>query len=300
MGNPTVTTLDSVARGTANLSGTQTGNMLIEIEPGFYLGRTDMAIGNGMTYGSQTFPFAAMSVLLEGRITTHDAGMEELEPNAMLAIANSEERELLSSFHGAERLRNVEVFVTPDWFGNSSRFHEGPEFDHLREAMRRPMKSQRRMMDPRIRTVAEMTLKAHSNGPLAAMRLEAWALDLLAELIMSFQEPTRPLPLSPVDRDRIQAVHDLLETRPETAGSLGELARQHGVSASKLKRDFFIAYQTCVGGFANTQRLLLGKRLLEEGMSVSQVAYRIGYSHPANFSAAFKRHFGLTPRDVRR
>jgi AraC-like DNA-binding protein len=33
---------------------------------------------------------------------------------------------------------------------------------------------------------------------------------------------------------------------------------------------------------------------------VSQVAYRIGYSHPANFSAAFKRHFGLTPRDVRR
>ena len=33
---------------------------------------------------------------------------------------------------------------------------------------------------------------------------------------------------------------------------------------------------------------------------VAQVAYAVGYDYPANFTAAFKRHFGELPRSWKR
>lgn len=292
--------LDDIAGGRVDFTAPHMGNSLVEIEEGFFLGCTDMPLQNGISYASETFPFAALSVLLEGKISPHAEEMDELHPNAMLAIANNERRSLVSTFHGSERLRNVEVFVTPDWFETSGRFRDGSEFDRLREAMQNPLRSRRGILDPRLRQVAENVLAIRSGGAMTALRMEAWALDLLAELAGSFSAPRKPERLSPLDRDRMYAIRQFLETHPQKVGTLGNLAAEYGVSASKLKRDFFLAFQTCIGGFVNEQRLSTGKRLLEEGISVSQVAYRVGYSHPANFSAAFKRRFGISPRDVRR
>lgn len=300
MAHPGVISLEDIAARRIGLTAGHIGNNLVMIAPGFFLGRTDMALENGISYGAETFPFAAMSILLEGRISPHGAGMEELLPDATVAIANNERRELRSTFHGAERLRNVEVFVTPEWFETSRHASADADFDHVREAMLRPMRGKQNILDQRLRGVAEMVLAAQGTGALAALRLEAWSLDLLAELVSSFRAPQKQIPLSSTDRERIHSVRQQLEAAPEASCSISELARQYGVSASKLKRDFFIAFETCVGSFANTQRLVLGKKLLEEGISVSQVAYRVGYSHPANFSAAFKRHFGVSPRDIRR
>lgn len=300
MAHPGVISMEDIAARRIGLTAGHIGNNLVMIAPGFFLGRTDMALENGISYGAETFPFAAMSILLEGRISPHGAGMEELLPDATVAIANNERRELRSTFHGAERLRNVEVFVTPEWFETSRHASADADFDHVREAMLRPMRGKQNILDQRLRGVAEMVLATQGTGALAALRLEAWSLDLLAELVSSFRAPQKQIPLSSTDRERIHSVRQQLEAAPEASGSISELARQYGVSASKLKRDFFIAFETCVGSFANTQRLVLGKKLLEEGISVSQVAYRVGYSHPANFSAAFKRHFGVSPRDIRR
>ncbi|MDF3852258.1 helix-turn-helix domain-containing protein, partial [Achromobacter denitrificans] len=38
--------------------------------------------------------------------------------------------------------------------------------------------------------------------------------------------------------------------------------------------------------------------LLETGCQVAQAAYRVGYRHPANFSAAFTRFHGRAPKSV--
>ena len=36
-----------------------------------------------------------------------------------------------------------------------------------------------------------------------------------------------------------------------------------------------------------------------DGISVAEAAYDAGYSSPANFSTAFKRMFGLSPREAK-
>jgi AraC-like DNA-binding protein len=44
------------------------------------------------------------------------------------------------------------------------------------------------------------------------------------------------------------------------------------------------------------ERMTAASRLLATGHSVKVVAAQLGYTQPANFSRAFKRHHGRTPR----
>jgi AraC-like DNA-binding protein len=42
------------------------------------------------------------------------------------------------------------------------------------------------------------------------------------------------------------------------------------------------------------------RRMLEHGIdSVNDVAFKIGYTNPSHFIAAFKKRFGITPRKYR-
>jgi len=38
----------------------------------------------------------------------------------------------------------------------------------------------------------------------------------------------------------------------------------------------------------------------ERSLSVAQVADAVGYRHQTSFATAFRRHFGMRPKDVRR
>jgi len=52
--------------------------------------------------------------------------------------------------------------------------------------------------------------------------------------------------------------------------------------------------------YQRARRLLQARQALErEGISVNEAAWRAGYNSPANFATAFKRQFGISPRQVR-
>ncbi|MEW5421226.1 helix-turn-helix domain-containing protein [Amorphus sp. 3PC139-8] len=289
--------LEDVAVGSAAVAGEE---RLIEIQPNFYLALTDIPIDEEQSRFGEPSAFAAISILLQGHVGTNVPGMEELRPDSMLLTSHNGVGEFSSHLYGATRLRNVEVFVTPDWFeGSVGTLSGDPAFEALHDSMNRPAFHSSRPLPTRFRELASNALTPIGTGGVAAMRLEAMALDLLATLAESAFEPEQIDPLPRRDRYRIRAVREAIETRPAEIASLAALSAEFGVSPSKLKRDFFLAFSTCVGGFINEQKLLHGHRLLEQGMSVSQTAYALGYAHPGNFSTAFKRHFGVSPREIR-
>ncbi|MGO4841747.1 hypothetical protein AB4144_56745, partial [Rhizobiaceae sp. 2RAB30] len=111
----------------------------------------------------------------------------------------------------------------------------------MQAAMGKPLRHTRLPLDGRLRDVALSLLAPTGSGAVAALRIEARALDLLAELASSFQRSGERMPLSPRDRDRMFALRERIEGDPGSIGSLNQLAATHGVSASKLKRDFFLA-----------------------------------------------------------
>jgi AraC-like DNA-binding protein len=83
--------------------------------------------------------------------------------------------------------------------------------------------------------------------------------------------------------------------------SVPELARRVGVNRFRLGAVFKQEFGEQVADFVRRQRLELSAELVRGStLQVREIALRVGYQHHSTFTAAFKRHFGATPKRVRR
>lgn len=84
-------------------------------------------------------------------------------------------------------------------------------------------------------------------------------------------------------------------------GGLEELARELGVSSRHLRRAVAREYGVAPVQLAQTQRLLLAKRLLTDTpLKVADVAYASGFSSLRRFNHLFRTRYRLSPSQLRR
>jgi AraC-like DNA-binding protein len=78
------------------------------------------------------------------------------------------------------------------------------------------------------------------------------------------------------------------------------LARAAGTNEGKLSRAFRAAYGMTIFEYVRRRRMDEGRRLLRASdRSVTEIAFDVGYEYPCNVAVAFKRHFGVSPRQDR-
>ncbi len=83
--------------------------------------------------------------------------------------------------------------------------------------------------------------------------------------------------------------------------SLATLAERLGITSRHLRRVFQQEYGVSPVAFAQTQRLLLAKRLLTDTrLPVAEVAYAAGFASLRRFNALFDERYGLAPTALRR
>lgn len=83
--------------------------------------------------------------------------------------------------------------------------------------------------------------------------------------------------------------------------SVGELAREMGMSVSQLSRKLTALIDQTPGRVMRAVRLERAAALVAAGAgNLSEIAYRVGFADQAHFSRSFKRHFGVTPSEYRR
>ena len=84
------------------------------------------------------------------------------------------------------------------------------------------------------------------------------------------------------------------------AAGVGELAASLGVSDRHLRRVTAAELGVSPVELAQTQRLLLAKRLLRDTpLSLTEIAFASGFGSLRRFNALFKSRYGLTPRSLR-
>ena len=94
---------------------------------------------------------------------------------------------------------------------------------------------------------------------------------------------------------------DILTTQLENPSSLLELAQQVGVSDRTLQRGFQELFGTTVFCYLRNLCMEQAEQLLRhQQMRVSAVAPAVGYCHLGHFTEAFKRKFGITPKQCQR
>lgn len=126
----------------------------------------------------------------------------------------------------------------------------------------------------------------------------------VATLVASAVSDVLSCDMSEVGRDhalRVQASAFMTAHLGDESLAPGEIARACGVSVRTLQRAYQDYDRTIAGELRNLRldraRLLLASAL-EDGLSITEIAFRCGFASSAQFSTSFKARFGLSPRDV--
>jgi AraC-like DNA-binding protein len=96
---------------------------------------------------------------------------------------------------------------------------------------------------------------------------------------------------------KIKQAKDIILEQMNQPPSLPELAKMVGLNIKKLKSGFKEVYGLPVFGYLLNYKMELARDLLlEQQFNVSEIAMQLGYSTSSHFIAAFKRKYGITPK----
>ena len=98
-----------------------------------------------------------------------------------------------------------------------------------------------------------------------------------------------------------QSAASMIEDGIAHGNGIDGIAEQLGVSDRHLRRVFEAQFGVAPIAFAQTQRLLLAKRLLTDtNMSATDIAFASGFQSLRRFNALFKERYRLAPSDLRK
>jgi AraC-like DNA-binding protein len=99
---------------------------------------------------------------------------------------------------------------------------------------------------------------------------------------------------------RVRLVVQLLEERWSSNVRVAELATSVGLGPSRLEHLFKQEARISIREFIRERRLRAAAELLEGSVErISVISFRVGFQHVANFNHAFKKRFGVSPREYR-
>ena len=154
---------------------------------------------------------------------------------------------------------------------------------------------------PRIQAIAVEMLSPVIEGKAGQLLLSAHATEILVRTMFALRARADPAPGMDEKRFRLQVVRDLIKSDLRYPWTIAELARHAGLSRRSFNAQFQRICGTSAADYLRTARLEAAREaLVHQGLSVSEAAYRAGYASPANFSTAFRKHFGRVPSSCHR
>ena len=137
---------------------------------------------------------------------------------------------------------------------------------------------------------------ASADTDVVSERLLDWLVTCTVRDVLTAAAPAGTV-TDPDVSAALSAVHE----DPARPWTVEGLARHTGVSRAAFARRFREAVGTSPLSYVREHRLDVAERALitEPDLTVAAVARRVGYANPFSFSAAFRRHRGLTPSEVR-
>ncbi|MCW2307695.1 helix-turn-helix transcriptional regulator [Rhodobium gokarnense] len=199
-------------------------------------------------------------------------------------------------------VRKVSIAITPEWL-EAGAADTGFDLDKIRRFASCHLAWRTWRPSNRAIAMAEQIINPPDQPPvLSGLYLESRVLALVAEAfeqILSVAPGADDARLRPHDRKRLRRVEEWLSAHSEGPVSADRLASEIGSSTNTLQRLFQAAYGMSVYSYIRLWKLRQARQALEAGgISIAEAAYLAGYASPANFATAFKRQFGLSPRDV--
>lgn len=178
--------------------------------------------------------------------------------------------------------------------------HEGDYFFNF-DTMKggRPV-IEEKVISPSLKVVLHQIVAKKLHGSLQDLYIKGKIYELLS-LYFNISEETAaehcPFMANEETIAQIKKAKDIIIENMAHPPSLEELSKMVGLNLKKLKMGFKEFYGAPVFTFLLNYKLDYSKKLLEENqLNVTEIALQIGYSTSSHFIAAFKKKFGITPK----
>jgi len=152
------------------------------------------------------------------------------------------------------------------------------------------------------RTMLKELFEIKENDPLSQIKRLSSVIHLIEKSLHSFmrqEQAALPRTVKKNDLESMQHVEQILSSRLEGFPSLESLAHEVFMSTSKLKNLFKQVYGHTLYDYYNKSRLQRARELLSNGqVSIKQAGSEIGFSNLSHFAKAFRKEFGILPRDL--
>ncbi|MBD1909253.1 MULTISPECIES: AraC family transcriptional regulator [unclassified Leptolyngbya] len=198
---------------------------------------------------------------------------------------------------------HIDLDVFQSFWGHGSELSSSPLKALLRDADQQYY-THFGMITAAMQIAAQHILQCPYRGLTKRMYLESKVWELMALLVEeAAQDQPRPASrprLKPEDVERIYQARDILLQQLGDPPSLLELARQVGLNDCTLKRGFRQVFGTTAFGLLHDYRLEQARQLLESrDCNISEVARSVGFANRSYFANAFRKKFGINPKDYR-
>lgn len=158
-------------------------------------------------------------------------------------------------------------------------------------------------LSPSLECAANQVLNCPLQGKARDLFMQGKALEIMAHQLDALSEstPSGTLEVPKDDVQRLLLARRILDEEFAEPPSLLELSRRIGMNDFKLKRGFRQVFGTTVFGYVRRLRMDKARAMLDSGsFSVTEVALTTGYNCLGYFSSAFKRQFGILPREYKK
>jgi len=147
------------------------------------------------------------------------------------------------------------------------------------------------LLDPMIRT-----LESLANPRDAAVLGESIVDEIYYRVLCSERAPElRSLLQQRGQNRRIAKAVGYIHENLDKPVSVGQLADMVYMSRTSFYENSRAVMHLSPLQYAKSVKLFRTQTLIEEGKSVSEAGYLVGYNSPAQFSREYKRHFGFVP-----
>ncbi len=205
-------------------------------------------------------------------------------------------------------IRKVDIHLESSELLNN--FYQGDNYQlspHLAELIEdKTQQSYRKInkITPEMKLTLEQIISCPFQGMTKSIYLQAKCLELIALKLEQISQTTQAsLQKNLLKLDDIERIHhakEILIKKIDNPPSLLEMARLIGLNDYKLKVGFRHCFGTTVFGYLYQQRMEKARfLLLEEKMSVKEVARAVGYANQSYFTVAFRKRFGINPKSYK-
>ncbi|NKX39661.1 helix-turn-helix domain-containing protein [Tritonibacter mobilis] len=148
-----------------------------------------------------------------------------------------------------------------------------------------------------VKTLATSLFGPSIDGPLRTMAIEGLGMQLFSQAMIAFCEydPDGEM-FTEWELMRFDELIAHVKDNLNDGAAARNFATRAGLKIARVEQMFKVLHGVSLATFLRIERLRTARRLLlDEKCRVSELAYRLGYRHVANFSRAYRAHFGESP-----